>query len=191
MAGSDNKKQPGKNPVAIDIRSELAILVALNIDELRQRWRRETSSLPPGALSKDLLARALAHRLQEQVLGGVDPRVRRQLKAVSELDAVPVRHVKIGSVIVREHQGQLHEVLVVPDGFCWQGKVYASLSAIAKKITGTSWNGPRFFGLRGAGELKAAVAVNTGAVIEVGPPRSMPMTRKLKLPPRRIVEVVT
>jgi Protein of unknown function (DUF2924) len=49
---------------------------------------------------------------------------------------------------VREHQGVVHEVLAVPGGFCWQGKTYDSLSNVAKKITGTSWNGPRFFGLR-------------------------------------------
>ncbi|MEI2733740.1 MAG: DUF2924 domain-containing protein [Rhodoblastus sp.] len=62
--------------------------------------------------------------------------------------AEPPRQVKAGSVIVREHKGVLHEVLVVPGGFCWQGKTYDSLSTIAKKITGVTWNGPRFFGLR-------------------------------------------
>ena len=62
------------------------------------------------------------------------------------------------SVIVREYQGELHEVLVVPNGFCWRGAVYASLSTIARKITGTSWNGPRFFGLRGGEETPAADA---------------------------------
>jgi Protein of unknown function (DUF2924) len=64
------------------------------------------------------------------------------------------RHVKVGSVIVREYQGKLHEVLVVPGGFCWQEQVFASLSTIARKITGTSWNGPRFFGLRDWGKTK-------------------------------------
>jgi hypothetical protein len=70
--------------------------------------------------------------------------------------------VKVGSIIVREHQGKLHEVLVVPDGFCWQGQIFASLSTIARKITGTSWNGPRFFGLRGVAEAEvpAVVAAN-------------------------------
>jgi hypothetical protein len=66
--------------------------------------------------------------------------------------------VKVGSVIVREYQGELHEVLVVPGGFCWEGQVFASLSTIARKITGTSWNGPRFFGLRGGGETTVADA---------------------------------
>ena len=67
--------------------------------------------------------------------------------------------MKVGSVIVREYQGKLHEVLVVPGGFCWQGEVFASLSTIARKITGTSWNGPRFFGLRGGESAPAADAV--------------------------------
>ena len=67
--------------------------------------------------------------------------------------------MKVGSVIVREYQGELHEVLVVPDGFCWRGEVFASLSIIARRITGTSWNGPRFFGLRGGIEAAAADAV--------------------------------
>ncbi len=56
--------------------------------------------------------------------------------------------MKVGSVIVREHKGVVHEVMVVPGGFCWQGETYDSLSTIARKITGVSWNGPRFFGLR-------------------------------------------
>jgi hypothetical protein len=64
--------------------------------------------------------------------------------------------VKVGSIIVREYQGKLHEVVVVPGGFCWQGQVFASLSTIARKITGTSWNGPRFFGLRGGKEARCS-----------------------------------
>jgi hypothetical protein len=58
------------------------------------------------------------------------------------------RRIKPGSVIVREYAGACHEVFVVADGFSWQGRTYPSLSAIAKEITGTRWNGPRFFGLR-------------------------------------------
>jgi hypothetical protein len=62
--------------------------------------------------------------------------------------AEPPRRVKVGSIIVRQHKGVPHEVLVTPEGFCWRGRTFGSLSTIAKKITGTSWNGPRFFGLR-------------------------------------------
>ena len=80
-------------------------------------------------------------------MGGLDPRIRKLLGARGK--GLSARHVKVGSIIVRAYQGKLHEVLVVPGGFCWQGQVFASLSIIARKITGTSWNGPRFFGLRG------------------------------------------
>jgi len=64
----------------------------------------------------------------------------------------PIRHLKIGSVTLREFDGKIHEVTVAPGGFYWSGQTSASLSAIARKITGTSWNGPRFFGLRGKDE---------------------------------------
>jgi hypothetical protein len=69
------------------------------------------------------------------------------LASISEKSAEPVRRVKVGSVVIREYQGKLHQVMVVPEGFLWQGQVYASLSAVALKITGTSWSGRRFFGL--------------------------------------------
>jgi hypothetical protein len=91
------------------------------------------------------------------------PRLRRLLTAVARNGAEPVRHLKIGSIIVREHQGVLHEVMVAPDGFCWQGKTYSSLSTIALRITGTSWNGPRFFGLRDIEEAPLDTLANSRA----------------------------
>lgn len=65
---------------------------------------------------------------------------------------VPKRRLKAGTVLVREYQGQQHTVTIVSDGFAWRETAYASLSSIARAITGTAWNGPRFFGLRSAGE---------------------------------------
>jgi hypothetical protein len=59
-----------------------------------------------------------------------------------------MRRLKPGTVLVREYRGERHTVTVVPDGFVWQGTTYGSLSIIARAITGTAWNGPRFFGLR-------------------------------------------
>jgi hypothetical protein len=120
----------------------------MNIGELRLAWRATFGSEPPAAFSKDLLARALSYRWQEQAFGGLDAATARLLRALLRPGVEAPRQVKVGSVIVREHKGVLHEVLVAPGGFCWQGKTYDSLSAIAKKITGVSWNGPRFFGLR-------------------------------------------
>jgi hypothetical protein len=73
---------------------------------------------------------------------------------------------------VREYQRELHEVLVVPGGVCWRGEVYASLSTIARRITGTSWNGPRFFGLRGGDDTPAAAATAAAAAARMSAPRS-------------------
>ena len=83
--------------------------------------------------------------------------MRKLLERLAKGGPEPVRHLKVGTVMVREHQGMLHEVMVVPGGFSWQDKTYPSLSTIARAITGTSWNGPRFFGLRGRSGTEAAV----------------------------------
>ena len=115
---------------------------------MRALWRETMGRPAPDAFSKDLIARALAYRLQEQSLGGVDQHLRRLLTSLAKPGAEPIRHLKIGSVIVREFEGEIHEVTVAPGGFYWSGQTYCSLSAIARRITGTSWNGPRFFGLR-------------------------------------------
>ena len=106
-------------------------------------------------LSKDLLAHALAHEAQEKHFGGLDPATRRLLAALEKTGATPTRWLKVGSIIVREHGGVVHQVMVTPDGFCWRGETFTSLSTIALRITGTSWNGARFFGLRG--EARAAM----------------------------------
>ena len=133
---------------AEDLEQDLARIGAMSVDGLRAEWRRVFGSDPPPAFSKHLLARAISYRLQEQALGGLSPSAVRLLRSLAKPGVEPPRQVKVGSVIVREHKGVIHEVLVVPGGFCWQGKTYDSLSTIAKKITGVTWNGPRFFGLR-------------------------------------------
>jgi hypothetical protein len=149
MVARGSDRRPTSRSAVENLDAEIDRIAALNIDRLRALWRETMGRPAPEALSKDLLARALAHGLQEERLGGLDRRVSKLLGSSSSKAGPPVRHVKVGSVIVREHQGELHEVLVVPGGFCWRGQVYASLSTIARKITGVSWNGPRFFGLRG------------------------------------------
>jgi hypothetical protein len=139
--------QPAPAPAeALEFR--LGRIGEMNIDQLRATWREAFASDPPPAFSKNLLARAIAFRAQERALGGLPPATVRLLRSLIKPGVQPPRQVKVGSVIVREHQGVVHEVIVVPSGFCWQGKTYESRSTIAKKITGTSWNGPRFFGLR-------------------------------------------
>jgi hypothetical protein len=148
MARSPTKRRPAPSPAANELDTELARIAVMDVNQLRDAWRRKRGGDPPEALSKDLIARALAHWLQEERFGGLDPHVRKLVNSLAKKNGAPVRHLKIGSVIVREYRGKLHEVFVAPDGFNWQGETYPSLSVIAKKITGTSWNGPRFFGLR-------------------------------------------
>jgi Protein of unknown function (DUF2924) len=147
MALSCTSTRPASAPAeSLDI--ALARIGAMTIEQLRGWWRETTGSEPPAAFSKDLLARGICYRLQEQASGGLSASCARLLQALAKPGAEPPRHIKVGTIVVREHQGVVHEVLVVPGGFCWQGRTYASLSTIAKTITGTAWNGPRFFGLR-------------------------------------------
>jgi hypothetical protein len=149
MTKSPHPWQRSSPSAVVDLEAELAWLAKLSVEQFRALWRERNGQSPPKTLSKDMIARALAHWLQEERLGGLDARLRKLLASSAKTGGPPVRHVKIGSVIVREYQGKVHEVMVVPGGFCWRGEVYASLSAIARKIGGgTNWNGPRFFGLR-------------------------------------------
>jgi hypothetical protein len=104
----------------------------------------------PKIVSRDLLGRMIAHLIQEQALGRLSRETRKLLDRLAQGDDEPVRHLKIGTVLVREHQGTVHQVIVVPGGFSWREKTYPSLSTVARTITGTSWSGPRFFGLRGS-----------------------------------------
>ena len=153
MTRSPSRRHWAGLPDATDIHAELTRIKAMNIEELREMWRAKRRHEPPAALTKDLMARALAHWLQEERLGGLEAPLRRLLATVAKKGSMHTRRLKIGSVIVREYQGKAQEVLVVPGGFCWEGRIYPSLSTIALKITGTNWNGPRFFGLRGAEEF--------------------------------------
>jgi DUF2924 family protein len=89
----------------------------------------------------------IAWRIQEQAFGGLDRESLRFLEGLARHGGSPRRHLKPGTVLVRDYQGQRHTVTVAPDGFDWQGTTYASLSAIARAITGTAWSGPRFFAL--------------------------------------------
>jgi hypothetical protein len=163
MARKDSQPRSAAPPTATDVDAEVGRIASMSFEALRALWGKRRGGEPPATLSKDLIARALSHWLQEENAGGLSPRLRRLLTAVAKNGAEPVRHLKIGSVIVREHQGVLHEVMAAPEGFCWQGKTYSSLSAIALKITGTSWNGPRFFGLRDAEEAPPDAPANSRA----------------------------
>ena len=136
---------------------EIARLRGLDVEELRARWhtvfRRRAPLHPP----RHLLWRILAYRLQADHLGDLDAETCRLLDRsgstaeVEKLAADLQRRkadLKPGTMLVREWNDQLHRVLVLADGFGWNNKTYSSLSEVAFAITGTRWNGPRFFGLR-------------------------------------------
>ena len=140
---------------ATTCREALARLPELDLGELRQQWRALYKSEASPHLSRELLVRAVAYRMQEIALGGLRPGQQRQLRQfarqLKENREEPIRarpELKPGTRLVREWQGRTYEVLVLDDGFSWQGTSYRSLSALARKITGTAWSGPLFFGLK-------------------------------------------
>ena len=136
-------------------REALARLPELDLTELRQQWRTLCKSEAPPHLSRELMLRAVAYRMQEIVFGGLRPEHQRQLRQFSqqfkEIGEIRPRarlELKSGTRLLREWRGRSHEVLVLDNGFSWQGTHYRSLSAVARKITGTPWSGPLFFGLK-------------------------------------------
>ena len=136
-------------------RETLARLPELDLAELRQQWRALYKSDASPHLSRELLLRAVAYRMQEVAFGGLRAERQRQLRQIveefnqtGEVRRRPRLELKSGTRLVREWRGRTYEVLVLDDGFSWQGTEYRSLSAIARKITGTAWSGPLFFGLK-------------------------------------------
>jgi hypothetical protein len=143
-----------------DVVHEIGTLRNLDLDSLKLRWRAVFGRSAPSHLPKNLVMRLLAYRLQADVLGDLSRSTVQLLSELTRREAshgegvtasVPVSargQLKPGTLLVREHAGQSHHVMVVEDGFSWSGKTYGSLTKVAHAITGTKWNGPRFFGLR-------------------------------------------
>jgi Protein of unknown function (DUF2924) len=136
-------------------REALSRLPTLDIGELRQQWRGLYKTQAPANLSRELLLRAVAYRMQEVALGGLRPPRQRQLRQMAQqfnrigaVNTPPRPELKPGTRLMREWQGRTYDVLVLDDGFSWQNTQYRSLSALARKITGTAWSGPLFFGLK-------------------------------------------
>jgi hypothetical protein len=154
----------------IDIETELLRLSEMTLFELRSEWRRRHRSPPPMRLSRDLLVRGITYRLQERSFGGLSPallhkmeRLNIDAEAKAAKKSAPSVTVKPGTRLVRQWRGVTHTVLVQTDGFEWSGRRYASLSVIAREITGARWSGPRFFGLRKEAKQPDAIAVNEHA----------------------------
>ena len=136
-------------------REALARLPELDLGGLRQQWRALYKAEASPHLSRELLLRAVAYRMQEVALGGLRPgrrhqllRIAQQFKQTGAANVPPRPELKPGTRLVREWQGRTYEVLVLDGGFSWQDTHHRSLSALARKITGTAWSGPLFFGLK-------------------------------------------
>ena len=136
---------------------EIARLHDLDVGELRNRWHTVFGRRPPPHLPRHLLFRVLAYRLQADQLGDLDGECRRLLDRSGSPEKAGQRAVDLsrrtvnlmpGTVLGREWNRRMHRVVVLADGFAWNGMNYPSLSKVAFAITGTRWNGPKFFGLR-------------------------------------------
>jgi hypothetical protein len=141
-----------------DVSVEIGGLADLDLYALRDCWRELYGSEPPVRMSRELLLRAVAYRIQEKAFGGLSAATKRKLAAISSTSAKAPRrirterHAKPGTRFLREWKGRTHEVVALEAGrFAYKGTVYRSLSVIAREITGTRWSGPTFFGLNAPG----------------------------------------
>jgi Protein of unknown function (DUF2924) len=163
-------------PIGAGLEAELVELERLSLDDLRLRWRNHWGRLAPAHLSRSLLLRVMAYRRQAETFGDLDRKTIRILERLADDDPAdqsasagssmpgseagskpevsPARAgseslvLKPGVLLIREWQSRIERVTVVEGGFAWNGATYASLSAVAFAITGTKWNGHRFFGVR-------------------------------------------
>ena len=149
-----------KKTTRLSIDDEIAHLRDLDFHGLRARWKSTLRQQPPSHLPRHLLFAVLTYRLQADELGDLDPTTARLLKQIATGGGTVETlrrtnefgrtrtELKLGTILMRAWNGQAYRVMVVEKGFAWNGKNYDSLSKVAFAITGTNWNGPRFFGLR-------------------------------------------
>ena len=144
-------------PDAKLIEVEIARLRDLDLGSLQARWQTVFRQRPSPHLPRHLLFRVLAYRFQTDRLGDLDAQDKRLLDGATMPEDAGKRavessqmiaNVRPGTMLAREWNGRMHRVAVLAEGFAWNGRTYPSLSKIAQAITGTRWNGPRFFGLR-------------------------------------------
>jgi hypothetical protein len=179
VKSSDGRRMTSDAAHQAHLDQQLDELSTLDLQDLRVRWRKLLRTQPP-QLSRPLLLRLLAYRLQARAHGDLDRETvrylnrvarerargkaeqgRRNAKAPPPIPPVPTSsRLKPGTLLAREFNGIMHRVTVTQEGFAWQGSTYSSLSEIARLITGTRWNGPRFFGLRDKLDRGQAGGVN-------------------------------
>jgi len=153
LGPNGGRKDRLRNPDLAELDREIAGLVDRPTQELRRAWRTLHHTGPPLGLSRDLIIRGLADKLQHRAHGGPSLALQRRLQTLAgELEKGarsfdPDMVLKTGASLVRQWRGHTHTVLVREDGFEYDGQRYRSLSVIAEQITGAHWSGPRFFGL--------------------------------------------
>jgi Protein of unknown function (DUF2924) len=155
------------------LEDEIAHLRDLDLKGLRVRWQGIFKRQAPSHFPRHLLFGVLAYRLQADALGDLDVATIRLLKqiaaGVTKIGSVALTaefdrrrsELKPGTILMREWNGRPERVTVIDEGFAWKGKTYDSLSSVAFAITGTKWNGPRFFGLRDKQPDQAAIGVRS------------------------------
>jgi hypothetical protein len=155
----------------VSVLTIVANLEGLDVNGLRRQWRSHLGGEPPGDLQRWLLMRVLAYRLQSDAFGNLDKSIRRILRfgkedgvgAPFDRRAPQTREgvgLKAGALLVREWNGSLERVMILEEGFAWNGQTFRSLSQIAKAMTETTWNGHRFFGLRQGKTVPAGVGAH-------------------------------
>ena len=158
------KRRNGRASTNTSIEDEIAHLRDLDLRGLRARWLSVFQRPAPPHLMRHLLFAVIAYRLQADRYGDLDHATRQMLDRTVAKEAGPAMSARLasfdqkrtgltpGTVLVREWDRRSQQVMVTADGFDWNGKTYDSLSKVAFAITGTKWNGPRFFGLRDKGD---------------------------------------
>jgi hypothetical protein len=154
LPARDAASSAAANPTSYsELSQRIASLNESTAQQLRDEWRRLYRGQPP-RLSRDLLVRTIAYRMQELAYGGLSKATQRKLDALTkELEAkgsiviTPDSSLRPGTRLVREWGGRTHTVVVSEGGFEYAGKAFRSLTKIAHAITGAHWSGPRFFGL--------------------------------------------
>lgn len=154
------KRRSGRVSTKTSIEEEIAHLRALDLKGLRSRWQSVFQRPPPDHLPRHLLFAIIAYRIQADRLGDLGHETRQVFDRANEKNTGVTMSARLvsfdkkrteltpGTVLVREWDRRSQRVMVMADGFAWNGQTYDSLSKVAFAITGTKWNGPRFFGLR-------------------------------------------
>jgi Protein of unknown function (DUF2924) len=154
LDSNDGRKDRLQNPNRTEFEfCEIAALVDRSTRELRRAWLTFYHTGPPLGLSRDLMIRGLADKLQQRACGGPSRALQRRLQILAGEFEKGARSfdpgiiLKTGATLVRQWRGRAHTVLVREDGFEYEGQRYRSLTVIAERITGAHWSGPRFFGV--------------------------------------------